>query len=44
VERLREQGFQLFDTQWMTDHLRTFGGIEMPQAEYLEQLNAVLSS
>ena len=44
VERLREQGFQLFDTQWLTDHLRTFGGSEMPQAEYLELLNTVLDS
>ncbi len=42
VERLREQNFQLLDTQWMTDHLRSFGGIEMPQAEYLELLKAAL--
>lgn len=42
VERLREQNFQLLDTQWMTDHLRSFGGIEMPQAEYLGLLKAAL--
>ena len=45
VERLRAKGFQLLDTQWMTDHLRTFGGYEIPQAEYLELLKlSVLSS
>ena len=37
VERLRERGFGLLDTQWMTDHLRTFGGIEIGR-EYLELL------
>lgn len=42
VERLREQNFQLLDTQWMTDHLRSFGGIEMPQADYLQLLKAAL--
>ena len=38
VERLRERGFGLLDTQWMTDHLRTFGGIEIGRREYLELL------
>lgn len=42
VERLREQNFQLLDTQWMTDHLRSFGGVEIPQAEYLKLLKVVL--
>jgi leucyl/phenylalanyl-tRNA--protein transferase len=35
VERLRERGFGLLDTQWMTDHLRTFGGLEIGREEYL---------
>jgi leucyl/phenylalanyl-tRNA--protein transferase len=35
VERLRERGFGLLDTQWMTDHLRTFGGVEIGRQEYL---------
>lgn len=42
VEQLRAQGFQLLDTQWMTDHLRTFGGIEMPQEEYLKWLKVAI--
>jgi leucyl/phenylalanyl-tRNA--protein transferase len=42
VERLRGQGFQLLDTQWMTDHLKTFGGIEIPQADYLKLLKTAL--
>jgi len=42
VERLRQQSFDLLDTQWMTEHLKTFGGIEMPQEEYLRLLKAAL--
>jgi leucyl/phenylalanyl-tRNA---protein transferase len=43
VDRLRAKGFQLLDTQWMTDHLRTFGGIEIPQQEYLKLLKVAIS-
>jgi leucyl/phenylalanyl-tRNA--protein transferase len=38
VERLRERGFSLLDTQWLTAHLRTFGGIGVPREEYLRLL------
>ena len=38
VERLRERGFGLLDTQWMTAHLSTFGGIEIGREEYLSML------
>ncbi len=38
VEWLREEQAILLDTQWMTDHLRTFGGYEVPQAEYRQML------
>jgi leucyl/phenylalanyl-tRNA--protein transferase len=34
VERLRAGGFRLLDTQFVTDHLRTFGGVEIPRADY----------
>lgn len=34
VERLRESGFKLLDTQWMTSHLLQFGGYEMPRNQY----------
>ncbi len=35
VGRLRESGFQLLDTQWLTAHLRTFGGYELEREDYL---------
>jgi leucyl/phenylalanyl-tRNA---protein transferase len=34
VERLRAGGYRLLDTQVVTDHLTTFGGIEIPREEY----------
>lgn len=38
VERLRTSGFVLLDTQWTTNHLQTFGAVEIPRKEYLKQL------
>lgn len=38
VELLRDNGFLLLDTQWMTEHLRTFGGIEIGRKQYLRNL------
>ena len=38
IERLRAHGFSLLDTQWVTPHLRRFGAIEIPRAEYLKRL------
>ena len=34
ADRLRIGGYRLLDTQFVTDHLRTFGGIEIPREEY----------
>ena len=34
VERLRERDFSLLDTQWMTGHLRQFGGYELSRNRY----------
>jgi len=42
VERLREGGYLLLDTQWMSDHLRQFGGMEVPRDEYFALLDAAL--
>lgn len=39
VEHLRRLDFQLLDTQWMTPHLRQFGGFEMPREQYLDRLH-----
>jgi len=44
VETLREKNFRILDTQWMTDHLRQFGGYELPRREYLAQLQAALEA
>jgi leucyl/phenylalanyl-tRNA--protein transferase len=44
VASLREKNFQLLDTQWMTDHLRQFGGYELPRRQYLAQLQAALQA
>lgn len=34
VERLRYGGYQLLDTQFVTEHLRQFGTIEIPRGRY----------
>ena len=42
VDRMREQGFTLLDTQWTTEHLEQFGAVEIPRDEYLRRLDAAL--
>ena len=42
VERLRQRGFTLLDTQWTTPHLLQFGAFEIPRREYLELLRSAL--
>ncbi|MET4688042.1 leucyl/phenylalanyl-tRNA--protein transferase [Sinorhizobium fredii] len=34
VERLRARHFQLLDTQFTTEHLKSFGAVDVPKAEY----------
>lgn len=34
VSRLRAGGYRLLDTQFVTDHLKTFGGAEIPREDY----------
>lgn len=43
VARLREGGFTLLDTQFVTEHLRRFGAIEIPRAAYLLRLEAAIA-
>jgi len=43
VQMMRRQGFALLDVQFATDHLRRFGVVEIPCAEYLRQLEAALA-
>lgn len=38
VDRLRGQGFTLLDTQFLTPHLASLGGIELPRAEFRKLL------
>ena len=42
VERMRDRGFVLLDTQWTTEHLEQFGAVDIPRAEYLRRLDAAL--
>jgi leucyl/phenylalanyl-tRNA---protein transferase len=36
--RLREAGYQLLDTQFVTPHLATLGAVEIPRARYRKRL------
>ncbi|KKC38888.1 leucyl/phenylalanyl-tRNA--protein transferase [Devosia epidermidihirudinis] len=42
VERLNAGGFVLLDTQFITDHLESLGGIEIPREHYEERLAEAL--
>lgn len=44
VERLREKGFTLLDTQFTTEHLKTFGAIDVPKADYAKLLEPAVDS
>jgi leucyl/phenylalanyl-tRNA--protein transferase len=39
VARLIAGGFELLDTQYVTDHLRTFGAVEIPRRRYATLLD-----
>lgn len=42
VDRLRVGGFTLFDTQFITPHLRSLGGLEIPRSQYRKRLHEAL--
>jgi leucyl/phenylalanyl-tRNA--protein transferase len=42
VARLLKGGFRLLDTQFVTDHLRRFGAVEISRADYHRQLEHAL--
>ena len=42
VARLKAGGFRLLDTQFVTDHLRNFGAVELPRRQYHKLLEAAL--
>jgi len=43
VAHLSACGFRLFDTQFLTDHLASLGGQEIPRAAYLARLQRALA-
>jgi leucyl/phenylalanyl-tRNA--protein transferase len=43
VARLRAGNYSLLDTQFVTDHLRTFGACEVPRRQYHKLLDAALT-
>ncbi len=43
LARLQAGNYRLLDTQFITDHLRTFGGIEIPREDYEVRLADALS-
>ena len=42
VDRLRERGYELLDTQATTQHLRRFGCIDIPARDYIQLLEKAL--
>jgi leucyl/phenylalanyl-tRNA--protein transferase len=42
VERLRDRGFTLLDTQFWNEHLEQFGCVEIPRADYMGRLAAAV--
>lgn len=42
VSRLRFGGFELFDTQFVTDHLQSLGAVEISRAAYRNRLSDAL--
>ena len=43
VARLRAGGYRLLDTQYVTEHLRTFGTVEVPKRRYHRLLEEALA-
>ena len=43
VARLNVGGYSLLDAQFMTDHLKRFGAVEITKAEYRRRLTAALT-
>ncbi|MCW0979627.1 leucyl/phenylalanyl-tRNA--protein transferase [Agrobacterium sp. BT-220-3] len=43
VERLRTSGFVLLDTQFTTEHLKTFGAIDVPKQDYAKMLDLAVN-
>ncbi|MEM8548829.1 MAG: leucyl/phenylalanyl-tRNA--protein transferase [Pseudomonadota bacterium] len=44
VDRLRQTGFELFDTQFLTTHLASLGAIEIPRSAYRNALEDAINA
>ena len=44
VARLKVGGFSLLDCQFMTEHLRSLGAVEIPQTDYVSILGSALAA
>nr|WP_275981957.1 leucyl/phenylalanyl-tRNA--protein transferase [Frigidibacter sp. ROC022] len=44
TDHLARQGFRLFDTQFLTDHLASLGAVEISRSEYHRRLHEALSA
>jgi len=44
VDRLRQTGFELFDTQFLTAHLASLGAIEIPREDYRQALKEAITA
>jgi leucyl/phenylalanyl-tRNA--protein transferase len=42
MARLRAGGYRLLDTQYVTDHLKTFGAVEVPKRRYHKMLEEAI--
>jgi len=42
VARLLAGGFELLDTQYVTEHLKSFGAVEIPRRRYTALLDRAL--
>lgn len=43
IEILKQQKFDLLDTQFINDNVRRFGAIEIPKSDYIQQLKRAIS-
>ncbi len=43
IDRLQERGFELLDTQMVTEHTLSLGAIEIPRKDYLRRLKLAVS-
>jgi leucyl/phenylalanyl-tRNA---protein transferase len=42
IARLINGGFELLDTQYVTEHLKTFGAVEIPRRRYTTLLDKAI--